>query len=608
MHTGTSNRNPCITKKRIQRGDLHMSKENLKQNLAKFKNTHRRNMLGIALIPLVLIAVASCIISIVTTNSLMNNSMSSDLKALAYSIRDTYNQLNDEPYVNKGSDESPNVYKGQYNIGKHSDIVDTLYHNADMVSTVFWNNTRIMTSLKDDNGNRMTGTTLEDKEILTDVLKNGEEHFDANFKIDGHSYYVYYLPLYQADSESEIVGMIFVGASAEHVNKMMITGIGTTIGVSLFILIIAAVIITIFITRITRALGRSVNVLNRVAEGDLSVAIPASDLKRRDEFGNLMNSVASLRDELVTIISDLKANSSLLLDSSLQLEQVAKETETTVEQVEKAVEDIAQGATSQAQETQRASEDVIVMGDLINKTSSETQELDDTSSSMKLSSDEASDTLVELKKSNLKSIDAINVIAEQTNTTNESALKIQEATHLITSIAEETNLLSLNASIEAARAGEQGRGFAVVAGQIQKLAEQSNEAALKIDEITASLINDSEKAVKTMQDVKEIMNNQSKSVERTERMFDTVKKGIDQSFEKVQTITTHTESLDASRVSIVDIVQNLTAVAEENAASTQETSAAAAEVTATVSNISDAALNLKQIASDLEEHMSHFKL
>lgn len=585
-----------------------MSKERLKQNIAQFKKTHRRNMLAIALIPLLVAALVSCAISIITTNKLMENSMSADLKALAYSMRDTYDQLNDEPYVNKGTDEKPNVYKGQYNIGKHSDIVDSLYHNADMVSTIFWEDTRIMTSIKDENDERLVGTRMDNKQVLTDVLENGKEHFESGFDINGDDYYVFYLPLYQAGSDSEIVGMIFVGASAEHANKLTRTGLIATGAISLFILVASAIVITIFVTRITKALNRSVNVLNHVADGDLTVQIPASDLKRRDEFGNLMNSVATLKNELTTIVTDLKHNSSLLMDSSEQLEDVARETESTVEQVEKAIEDIAQGATSQAQETQRASEDVIIMGDLINKTSDETQLLDDTSSSMKLSSDEASVTLDELKDSNIRSIEAINVIAEQTNITNESALKIQEATRLITSIAEETNLLSLNASIEAARAGEQGRGFAVVAAQIQKLAEQSNEAALKIEEITALLINDSEKAVQTMENVKEIMDSQSKSVEKTERMFDTVKKGIDQSFEKVQTITSHTESLDSSRISIVDIVQNLTAVAEENAASTEETSAAAAEVTATVSNISQAAVNLKQISTDLEGHMNRFKL
>ncbi len=153
------------------------------------------------------------------------------------------------------------------------------------------------------------------------------------------------------------------------------------------------------------------------------------------------------------------------------------------------------------------------------------------------------------------------MIYEQTNTTNESAMKIREATTLITSIAEETNLLSLNASIEAARAGDQGRGFAVVASQIQKLAEQSNESARQIENIIDSLIEDSQKSVATMEDVKKIMESQSESVGRTNERFTQVRNGITQSLDGVNQIADKTKRLDEARVNVVDVVQNLTAIA-----------------------------------------------
>lgn len=562
----------------------------------------------IALIPLIFLAIVSCVISLIATKNLMNKSMQDNLKAVAISMRDTYSQMNSEPYVNKGTESSPKVFKGDYNIGKHTNIVDSLNNDGGMVSTIFWNNTRIMTSLKDEQGERKIGTTLDDKEVLTDVLENGEGHFESNFMIDDTAYYVYYLPLYQEGSHDEIIGMIFVGAAAEHAESIMANLLFFTIGAALVICIVALIFITIAVGRITKALRHGVDVLNHVADGDLTVMVEPGVLRRRDELGSLANAIEILKEQLISIIGGIKMNSNQLLESSDLLDRIAKETASTVEQVEKAVEDIAQGATSQAQETQKASEDVLVMGDLISLASSDAQELDKNAMSMKQSSDEASATLVELKDNNQKSIQAIDIISEQTNVTNESALKIQEATHLISSISEETNLLSLNASIEAARAGEQGRGFAVVANQIQSLAEQSNEAALKIDEITATLIRDSEKAVETMFEVKQIMDEQSKSVEKTERIFDTVKKGIDLSYSSAMSIGTQTDSLDESRVSIVDIVQNLTAVAEENAASTQETSAAAAEVSSTVADVSSSAENLKQIASSLDEYLQMFKL
>ena len=225
---------------------------------------------------------------------------------------------------------------------------------------------------------------------------------------------------------------------------------------------------------------------------------------------------------------------------------------------------------------------------------------------MRTSSGDAQNTLHTLVEVNKSAIESIEVIAEQTRTTNSSAQKIREATSLITAIAEETNLLSLNASIEAARAGEQGRGFAVVAGQIQKLAEQSNESAKKIDDIVAELIKDSEMAVATMDQVEEVMNKQNENMAMTDSKFTEVADGISASIDSIRIIRDKSDNLDKARVEVVDIVQNLTAIAEENAASTEETSASVTQVASIVENISGKAQELKNIADELDESMSRF--
>ena len=248
------------------------------------------------------------------------------------------------------------------------------------------------------------------------------------------------------------------------------------------------------------------------------------------------------------------------------------------------------------------------MGNMVEETSQEVANLISNADHMKKASDEATATLAALEKINQHAKEAIDVIYEQTNTTNESALKIREATSLITSIAEETNLLSLNATIEAARAGEQGRGFAVVASQIQKLAEQSNESARQIENIIDSLISDSQKAVETMGEVKTIMESQSENVEKTDAIFTEVKSGITSSIEGVNKIADKTKRLDEARVNVVDVVQNLTAIAEENAASTEETSASVTEVSNIVYNISENASQLKDVADGLEQNMNIFKM
>ena len=243
---------------------------------------------------------------------------------------------------------------------------------------------------------------------------------------------------------------------------------------------------------------------------------------------------------------------------------------------------------------------------MIEEAGKEVESLRENAGAMRDAGNRAMEILEELGKINQNTKEAIGIIYEQTNTTNTSVLKIKEATDMITDIAEETNLLSLNASIEAARAGEQGRGFAVVAGQIQKLAEQSNESARQIADIINLLIADSEKTVSTMEDVKSVIAKQDEHVANTEKAFEDVKDGIDKSIESVRTLTDKTKQLDEARVKGVDVVQNLTAIAEENAASTEETSASASEVGAIMENISDNAKQLNVIADELKESISQF--
>lgn len=385
----------------------------------------------------------------------------------------------------------------------------------------------------------------------------------------------------------------------------------TSIGIicAVVLVIVFALIGYFVVNRTVKPIIEVTHIVGKLANMDFSENEGKERLvSRKDETGMMSRAVAELRNQLMGVVSDLRDQSQRLFNASDSLNTNASETASTVEQVEKAVAEISDGASSQADETQKATENVILMGNMVEETAQEVDDLISNANQMKLSSDEASATLLELEKINAQAKQAIDVIHEQTNTTNESAMKIREATSLITSIAEETNLLSLNASIEAARAGEQGRGFAVVAGQIQKLAEQSNESARQIEGIIDSLIEDSQKSVETMDEVKEIMDKQISSVEKTDEIFGQVKEGIAASIDGVNRIADKTRRLDEARVNVVDVVQNLTAIAQENAASTEETSASVTEVSNIVYNISENASQLKHVADGLEQNMNIFKM
>ena len=406
-------------------------------------------------------------------------------------------------------------------------------------------------------------------------------------------------------------GEFILGFSADESEIMKDISMITKVCVvaALLTLIVCSILGYFTAHKMVRPIVKITEVVNKLSELDFTDDEAQEKMnKRKDETVSMSRAISVLRGKLTQVLANLQEQSEMLFDASDSLNTNAAETANTVEQVEKAVNEISQGATSQAEETQKATENVILMGNMVEETSGKVQGLIVNATEMKNSGDEAMAILSQLGHINQRASQAIDVIYEQTNTTNESALKIREATSLITSIAEETNLLSLNASIEAARAGEQGRGFAVVASQIQKLAEQSNESARQIETIIDSLISDSEKAVSTMDEVKEIMNQQSDNVEKTEEIFTRVKNGIDSSIQDINAISEDTRQMDSARVNVVDVVQNLTAIAEENAASTEQTSASVTEVSSIVYDISENAEKLKSIADELEKDMKIFKV
>lgn len=327
---------------------------------------------------------------------------------------------------------------------------------------------------------------------------------------------------------------------------------------------------------------------------------------KKDEIGAISRAVDTLRGHLCGVISRIEGHSATAMETSHMLNEDTDLIFGTVKQVEQAVQEMAKGASAQAEETQRAMESIVLMGSMIEENSIEMDELHNTAEGMYTSSGVAATTLDTMDAVNRKAQKAIDLIYEQTNTTNESAVKIKAATTLITSIAEQTNLLSLNASIEAARAGEQGRGFAVVAGQIQKLAEESNESAKQIEEIIAHLIEDSEKAVQTMDEVKVVMADQNENVGNTRERFSEMHGGVERTIQGIRIIAEKMEQIDKTRTGVVDIVQNLTSLAEENAAGTQEVSASVVEVGEHMSRIAKNSGELRQIADGLQAEMEVF--
>ena len=348
------------------------------------------------------------------------------------------------------------------------------------------------------------------------------------------------------------------------------------------LLLLGALAAFVFATRITRPLSKITDSVNRIAQLDLrNDQVLEQCAAHRGEVGSIANAVLRMKEALTEIVQKIRQQSGQLFDASETLNNNAVKTAGNVNNVETAVNEIATSATSQAQETQGATESIISMGTMIEDSTSQVKSMNETADVMNESGQIAKKALEELGEINERATESINVIYEQTNTTNDSALKIKDATSLIASIADETNLLSLNASIEAARAGE---------------------------DIIRELLKDSETAVHTMEDVKKIMQEQNEKVKKTAEVFEQMHEGVNLSIHGMVSIEEQTQKIEDARNKIVDTVQSLSAIAEENAASTQETSASMMEIGSVINDISQNAENLKNIAEVLERNMQLFQM
>lgn len=381
------------------------------------------------------------------------------------------------------------------------------------------------------------------------------------------------------------------------------------IGMLLAILVAFSAIGLFLINHMVKPLHTLTGVVERVAALDLTPNGEEEVLARRkDEIGLIAKSIRDLNVELREIVRVIQDQGNKLSESNVQFTQGFSEIVETVSNVNVAVEEIATGSTSQAQETTTAGEHIQNIGSAIESNTSNVSILETSIEHMNGLAAESSKMLEELAKINSWTSETIRVVTEQTDRTNQSAVKINEAVVAIQDIASQTNLLSLNASIEAARAGESGRGFAVVAEQIRKLAEDSANSAEQIEGIVQELITNSEDGVAKMRDLSETSGVQAGRFDKTKASFDELKHEIESVSSASREIFDQTNSINNLKNGVSGVIEQLAAIAEENAASTQETSASMNTLTESIDRCKDETETLSTLSSELNEQANKFKL
>ncbi len=553
--------------------------------------------------PVVLLGLLSIFFMLTTVRSSMMEEIEEGLKGTAAATLAAYDQ-NTGDYMESSNGD---IWKGSYNISRSESLVDRIRDNTGMDVTFFYGDRRIMTSAVDSNGDRILNSPAGDR-IVEKVLQNGEEYFSSAVSLDGVMNYGYFMPVYQNGSDDEIIGMVFVGTDKENKDAVVngiIFGIGAAVCVAMILCIGVGLKLA---TSISHNIKKSISIMGKVAEGDLTVWVDDKMLKRKDEIGDLSRVTVKLKDTLKGILKGISQNSESLLEASRALGNAADTTNGTMNEVQNAVSQVVANSTEQSKNSESTSENMRIMGEHITETSTEVDTLNQNAASMQKSSKKTADTLAQLCHINEEVERIIGEVKEQTDRTNASIQKINAAMEFITSIAEETNLLSLNASIEAARAGESGRGFAVVADQIKKLAEQSNQSGHEIEETTKALMEDSAREMEIMQRMQEIITEQSGSMQETRANVSEVLKEIEASMQSILQIRESTGRLAESRGEVMEAVEQLSQIAHDNVDSTQQTYTETQEVLDTFKQVYDSAGQLKKIADELAESMQYFKM
>lgn len=595
---------PKKTEKR-KKPDKPKPQKMVKQKAKKGKKAKisiRMEIFAITLIPLILLAVVITTYTVHSMRTSLAEQTISGLKDLSYSVKGAYDTLDRGKYEMNGN----YLRKGEYEITKNESMLDSFVADSDVEVSLFFGDTVAATSMTSHKtGEKIRGEKAP-AEVVKKVIEGKEEYTDNNALVNDLYYYAYYAPL--KNPGGDVIGMILTVKPVESTDKMIQENTIAILILAAILFVFAAVLVLLIASRIGRAVRRAGRLLDDISQGDLTVSIDKKMMKRKDELGLMAKALRGLMDELHNFLADLKNSSIVLSEAGQELNNFAGNTKITVNEVTMAVEDISQGALTQVEDFEKATQQVNNMGTTIDQIVEEVGVLYQTSESMELSKGEAEGIIEELSASSEKTYEAVKMIENQVNLTDESVNKIQESVKLISSIAEETNLLSLNASIEAARAGDAGKGFGVVATEIQKLAEESNRSAATIGEVIRNLAAESRNTVDAMEHMHNIIHEQQQKLSQTRRKFQDVSDGIQSSMTKIKDIRTGSSACDDARENVTEVIRNLSSVTEQNASATEQTTASMDNLNTTISVLAEKADQLETLAEKIRENLEFFKL
>ena len=387
----------------------------------------------------------------------------------------------------------------------------------------------------------------------------------------------------------------------ESVREMMTTNAIVTV-----LAILASIVIGALISRgITNPIRSLVALMGQAAEGNLKVK---SDIKSKDELGDLSNSFNSMTDKISNLVNQINESIRTVSATVDILVDASESTSQSIDEVAKTVQQIAEGSSHQSEDVDNVVHNMTKVGSEIEKLSKYSEEMRANAEDVVQINENSKNTvkiLFDKTEENDREVEKVSSIMDELKSSSNNIGAIIEA---ISSIAEQTNLLALNAAIEAARAGEAGKGFAVVAEEVRKLAEQSADSAKQIEGIVMDIKDKTNDAVDIVSNVKKAVKDQTESVNETGKTFENISKNIDNMASKIENMSKSLSIMNKDKEDVISGMQNVSAVSEETAAASQQVSASTQQQSAAMQELAGSIGNLNKLVQELSQAVNIFKV
>lgn len=560
-----------------------------------------RRLLALCILPMIGTCVLVTSLSTSSLESAMESEIENSMKIVAASVNETYTSLYEGDYT---KDQSGKIRKGETVISGNTQLIDAMQEKTGFDVTMMFGNMRLLTTVKGATGARANGTST-DKDVYAKIEK-GETVFLQDFEIGQNLCYVYYEPL--INSDGTVFGAIEVAKEGSSVKETIKNQTTQLTKFSVLVLVIGGLLVVLMSRGTVKKMQRIKRFLDRIIEGKLDHQPDAKSLKSKDELGDVYRSSAKLQDSFHDMVSGIRVSSDNLRVSADELSEMAQNTTMAAGDVQLAVEQISEGARSQADSTADARSSVAMINRQIEQIIGEVDIMAENAAEMSKKEKESEAIIQELSESSDETKESLSRATQQISLMSTAINDIRSAVELIQSIADETDLLALNANIEAARAGEAGRGFSVVADQISKLAIQSNNSSVDIQRVIEKILEISDKTVLVMDEVRRNMDIQQQKLNLTRETYQAVSEGVEKSMENMENIKQKITILNSSGVSISNAIDDLSHISEQNANSASDTIQTVKDMNDTMQLVQDSSEELLLMAEELQKTMGGFSI